>query len=131
MHICATLLGRHRCKDLANVLSLDAVKANRENRLFDGFYWQAEHLLRCLGKGEQPATGLGGGVILGPQAQDAGNEDVKGAVTGLCHECDDGCFPFGHLSSKISNRLVNFSYFHCGGFFNLNWIDSIEHHFLA
>jgi len=24
---------------------------------------------------------------------------------------------------KIANRLVNFSLFHCGGFFNLDWID--------
>ncbi len=108
---------------LANVLSLDTVKSHRKDGLFNGFDRQLDHRLRRLREGKQAATGLGSGVILGPETQDTGDEDMKGSMSRLGHEGHNRGFPLGHFPSQNSDRLMNIACFHFSGFFSLVWID--------
>jgi hypothetical protein len=108
----AAVIVDQRAAEVADHFCLRMIKADGKDRLLDFRHGEARHRLGCFGEREQPAARLGGGRVLGAQAQDAGDQDLERTLGIFRDQGYDRCLPLRDFAPQDADRAVNFVVLH-------------------
>ena len=112
-----------RAADPPDRLGFHPIESYGKDRLLDRFRRKLEHFRRRVGKVEKTPGRGRRGAVLGAQAQDTRDENVKGAVGSFRHRGDDRLLPFGHFTAQNPYRAMYFRLFHRPGFLGVDYVD--------
>src|SRR3990172_4155341 len=108
----ASILCNEGPTDPADHLGLGAVEPDRIDQPGDCGFAKGKHRGRRVGASEEAGRGLAGYLVLGPETQEARDQDPEG-VTGLCgYLSHGGGVPPPHCSLQGAHNRVNVGFFH-------------------
>jgi hypothetical protein len=88
---------------------------------------EGQHRGRPMRQREEPGTGFTGGLVLGPEAEETGNEDAKGISVRLArHDADDRLFPLPNLALHYLKRSSDLILAHGQERIRMPWKDAIN-----
>ncbi len=92
--------------DFPNVSRLDPVEPGRKDEFLNPFFGKAGHFLSITGHLKEPEGGFPRHLILGPERNDTGDENLK-RITPARHLRDGGFPELPHLFTEDTDNIVD------------------------